>query len=249
MSLVVTRLDQVSVIQIDRPPVNAMDLPLLCALAQTVEAESKVAGALVIAGRPGAFSAGVDLKAILAYTPEQHRAMLQGVNRVCWAVAAAPIPTVAAVTGHAIGGGFLVMAGCDLRIGAAGVGVYALPEVRAGIPFPAGAMVLLQTMVPRVAARRLALADQRIGPEEALALGVLDRVLPADEVGPAAIAEATRLAALPRRVYQRTKAALYGEALHDLRSYAGEDNDPNVERWLSDDTTAASQAVLKARKA
>lgn len=220
MSLTITHRERVAVLTLDRPPVNAMDLPTLTALIDGLRDAASTAGAIVIAGREGAFSAGVDLKAIRAYGPEQHRELMFGVNRLCHALVTAPVPTVAAVTGHALGGGLILLAACDLRVAAAGVGVYALPEVRAGIPFPKGAMAILRHALPPVAARRLGLADARVGPDEALQLGLVDALVAPEAVVEAAIAEATRLAALPADVLVRTRLELHAELLAELEAGA-----------------------------
>src|SRR5436305_13462745 len=91
---------------VDRPPANAMDVTLLAELVAAVdEVAADPPRALVLAGRPGFFSAGADLKAVPGYGPEQQRAMITGINRMALGVYDLPCPVVGAITGHAIAGG------------------------------------------------------------------------------------------------------------------------------------------------
>lgn len=242
MSISVDVQDQIALITLDRAPVNALDLPTMTALIEAVAQSAQEARALVIAGRPGAFSAGIDLKAMLAYGPEEHAAMLRGVNLLCLTLIEAPVPTVAAVTGHALGGGLIIVATCDRRIGVDGPGVYALPEVRAGIPFPRGAMGILRHALPPVAARRLGLCDERVDAREALRLGLVDQLVAPDALLPTALAEARRLAALPARVLTQTRTALYAELVQELS--AGLAEQTRADGWVGEDTTAAARGVL-----
>src|SRR4051794_20667322 len=91
----------VTVLTVDRPPANALDLDLLHELNAALEAlGDALPQALVLAGRPGFFSAGLDLKAIPAYGPEEGRRLVEGVNRMVLNVYGLPCPVVCAITGH-----------------------------------------------------------------------------------------------------------------------------------------------------
>src|SRR5262245_50924873 len=111
--------DGVTVLTVDRPPVNALDLDLLDELngALGLLAE-RPPNALVLAGRPGVFSAGLDLKAIPDYGPDEGRRLVDGVNRMVQLAYGLPCPVVCAITGHAIAGGFVLAMCGDHRIAA-----------------------------------------------------------------------------------------------------------------------------------
>ncbi len=209
-----TRHGEIALIRLDRPPVNALDLGTLQALVEAVEAVlASDARALVLTGREGSFSAGLDLKAVAEYDLERQQAMAGGIHRLCAAVYGAPIPTVAAISGHAIGGGLVLALACDQRLGAARPSIYSLPEARAGIPFPPGAMAVVRSELGPVTARRLALGDQRLDPEEALAAGLLDRIVQPESLLEVALETATRLSSIPSRAFVDTKRRLRAEAL------------------------------------
>ena len=103
---------EVVLVRVDRPPANAINLELLDELVCTLEGlAADVPAAVVIAGRDRFFSAGVDLKAVPGYGPDEHRRMVTGINRMVLATYGMSCPVIAAVTGHAIAVG-LVLALC-----------------------------------------------------------------------------------------------------------------------------------------
>src|SRR5437879_5809758 len=116
----VERQGNITVMRVDRPPVNAFDQPTL---EELTTALGQVAGdpppALLITGREGYFSAGLDLKVLPTLDEDGQRAMVRGVNDMVVTTYSLTFPVVAAVTGHAIAGGFIFALCADLRIGSA----------------------------------------------------------------------------------------------------------------------------------
>src|SRR5262245_8679212 len=114
--------DGVRVLMLQRPPVNALDLALVGAILDALRGartESDCA-AIVLTGAPGIFSAGIDTREVPAYTPRRRAEMLRAVNRMIFELYALPKPVVAAVSGHALGGGLVLALACDLRLAARG---------------------------------------------------------------------------------------------------------------------------------
>lgn len=232
-AVTVTERDAVTLIRLDRPPVNAIDLPTLGALAAAIDQACARGLPLVLTGRDGAFSAGIDVKEAMGYAPEQRAAMVTGVNRLCLVTYRAAVPVVAALSGHAIGGGLVLALCCDHRVGAARRSTYALPEARAGVPFPAGAMAVVRAELSPATARRLALGDQGYGPEEALSAGILDELAPPEAVVDRAVEAARRLGALPAGTFRLVKHQLRAAALAELEAAVSAGPDALVQRWLS----------------
>src|SRR5271165_1805995 len=194
----------VVVLTADRPPANAMDVALL---ADVLEAIGQVASAppraLVLAGRPGFFSAGADLKAVPGYGPEDQQRMVASINEMALAVYALPCPVVGAITGHAIAGGLVLALCTDIRI-ASSVGRYGLTEVKVGVPYPQAAIGVVAAELAPHAARVLALGNELLSAGECLRLGVFDEVVEPGEVLDRALELAGGLAAFPPEVYERT---------------------------------------------
>jgi enoyl-CoA hydratase len=225
----ITAEDGISVLRIDRPPANAIDVELLgelvSALASTAE---EPPSALVITGRPGFFSAGVDLKAAPGYGAEERRQMVEGINRMVLTGYGLPCPVVAAVTGHAIAGGLVLALCADLRI-ASTEGSYGLTEVKVGVPYPQAAIGLVRAELPPHAARRLAVGNELIDGEQATRLGLFDEALPPGRVLPRALETAAKLGAMPAAVYERTKRDLREDTLDAMRAAAAAD--PLLAGW------------------
>ncbi|MGD0455918.1 MAG: enoyl-CoA hydratase/isomerase family protein [Solirubrobacteraceae bacterium] len=220
----------VVILTADRPPANAMDVTLLRdLLAATEQVASDPPRALVMAGRPGFFSAGADLKLVPGYGPEEQRQMVASINAMALGVYELPCPVIGAITGHAIAGGLVLALCTDIRI-ASSTGRYGLTEVKVGVPYPQAAIGVVTAELAPHAARVLALGNELIDATECLRLGVFDEVLEPDEVLPRALELATNVAAFPPDVYARTKRDLRGATAERLRAAAAQD--PLLARWV-----------------
>ena len=215
--------DGVVVMTVDRPPANAMDIPLLRDVTEAIaQVADDVPRALVLAGRDGFFSAGADLKAVPGYGPEDQREMVQSINAMALGAYELPFPVIGAITGHAIAGGLVLALCTDIRI-ASSVGRYGLTEVKVGVPYPQAAIGVVAAELPPHAARVLALGNELIDAAECRRLGVFDEVVEPHEVVSRARELAAGLAAFPLDVYTHTKRDLRSETLARLRAAAAGD--------------------------
>jgi enoyl-CoA hydratase len=209
--------DGVALLTLDRPPANALDVETLEEIVATAEPLlADPPAALVLAGRPGFFSAGLDLKAIPGYGADEYRRLVDGVNRMALGVYGLPCPVVCAITGHAIAGGFVLAMCGDQRIASAG-GRYGLTEAEVGVPFPQAAIGVLRAELTPSALRALALSGRRVDAEAGRALGAFDEVVAPDAVLDRSLEVARELAALHRDTYAVTKRQLRGETVERLR--------------------------------
>ncbi|HUA74034.1 MAG TPA: enoyl-CoA hydratase/isomerase family protein [Solirubrobacteraceae bacterium] len=215
---------------IDRPPANAMNVELLREVVEAVARAAREAPrALVLAGRPGCFSAGADLKAVPGYGPAEQREMVTGINAMALNTYELEFPVVAAITGHAIAGGMVLALCADIRV-ASSAGRYGLTEVQVGVPYPQAAIGVVRAELTPQAARVLALGAELTDAAECERLGAFDEVLDAEDVLPRALHVAERLAKLPPEVYARTKRDLRAPALAQMR--AGVEDDPLLAAWV-----------------
>jgi len=222
--------DGVTVVRVDRPPANAMSLELLDELVAVLEQlAAGVPKALVIAGRAGFFSAGVDLKAVPTYGPDEQRRMVTGINRMVLATYGLSCPVIAAVTGHAIAGGLVLALCADLRI-ASLEGRYGLTEIKVGVPYPQAAIGVVRAELPSHTARRLVLGNELIDGTEAVRLGVFDAALAPDQVLPRALELASEAAAFAPDTYATTKRELRSQPLAAIQSSV--ESEPLLENWL-----------------
>jgi enoyl-CoA hydratase/carnithine racemase len=185
---------RVATVTLDRPEsLNAISTELAVDLAEAVEPLATDPGvrAVVLTGAgERAFCVGADLKQRASFDDHGWFVQREAFRRGFAAVRRCPLPTVAAVSGFALGGGTELALSCDLVV-AAGDASFGLPEVRLGLVPAGGGTQLLVRRVGRSVARDLVLTGRRVGAEEALRLGLADRVVPRGE----ALAAATALAA------------------------------------------------------
>lgn len=235
--------DGVALLHVDRPPVNALDLQLLEEGAGILEElRGDPPTAVVIAGRDGCFSAGIDLKLAPTLDAEGQRRMVHGINRLFGGWYAFERPVVTAVTGHAIAGGFILALCGDVRI-AATVGRHGLTEVRAGVPYPAAAMAVVAAELSKAAARELVLGGELIDAPRVHELGAFDEVVAPSSVVPRALERARKLAEIPADTYATVKRQLRGPAIAEMEpALRGED--PLAANWTSDETAAAAQGLI-----
>jgi cyclohexa-1,5-dienecarbonyl-CoA hydratase len=171
-------------VELDRPPLNVLDLPAAAELATAIE--SAVArgdvDVILLAGRGRAFCAGVDVR---DHLPDRGAEMLRTFHRACVALLEAPQPVVAMVHGAALGGGCELTLCCDLVI-ASTQASFGQPEIRLGV-FPPLAAVALPRMIRFHDAAELLFTGRVMDASEAARIGLANRV-----VEPAALASAVR---------------------------------------------------------
>lgn len=250
-ALVVERMDEVAVVRLNRAPMNALDLELVSELEVVLgelDGDPDVS-ALILTGTGTCFSGGLDLKRVPFYGPEQQAALVTALNRAIGRLYALPVPTMAAVNGHALAGGLVLALACDYRVGVEGEYRLGLTEARVGIPFLVAALAVVQAELGRDVARRLVLSAATSGPEEALAWGVLDELEPGARFRPRALERARELAARPRRSYARIKRRLRAAPLACIQEALENGGDPLLlSGWLIPETVPASAGALAARQ-
>jgi enoyl-CoA hydratase len=228
----------VSVLRIARGKGNALNLELLSALASALDAlERGPARAGVITGQGSVFGAGVDLSELLSGGESYTRRFLPAMVDVFQRLATFPKPLVAAVNGHAIAGGAIMMLACDLRLLASGGARVGLSEIQVGVLFPSWALEIARYSTPREHFSSLICTGRTWPPEEALARGLVDELVAPEELMERACAAAGELAALDPATFETTKLAVRRpmiEAAERLR--AGDAS--IVESWCSPETLA-----------
>jgi enoyl-CoA hydratase len=247
----IERRGTTAILRMSRGAVNALDLAAVEAMhaAVTELAADENLEALVLTGAGPAFCAGLDLKAIPTYGREEQRGLVDGLNRLFGSLYGFPRPTVAAINGHAIAGGTVLALACDHRVCTRDAASLGLTEVKVGVPFPVAAIEVARNELSPAAARALVLFGRLIGPEQALAWGVVDELVAAEAVLDRACEEAAALAELPRETFAQVKRTLRQEALERIRAAVEDGADPTLEDWLSPETVEAAKKMLAGRAA
>jgi enoyl-CoA hydratase len=186
----------VATLVLDNGPVNTVDPELIERLIKALPDLTDDPGVrcVVVRGKGKVFVGGADIRVMRRLDPDTYRAMRRWVE-VQRILELAPKPVVAALNGHALGGGAELALACDLRILHAKA-TFGFPETRLGIFPGAGGSQRLPRLIGPHRAKRLIIDGTRLGAEEALALGLVDLVA-GDDFDAVVEREATRLAALP----------------------------------------------------
>lgn len=187
--------DGVATLRLDRPKMNALSEQvqeeIRAAAAEATERDD--VRAVVVWGGERVFAAGADVKEMAAMSHTDMVKRSGGLQSAFTAVAAIPKPVVAAVNGYALGGGCELALCADVRI-AADDAVLGQPEILLGIIPGAGGTQRLSRLVGPSRAKDLIFTGRFVKAEEALAIGLVDRVVPAAEVYDAAVAWAAQFA-------------------------------------------------------
>ena len=206
MSVTYDRLGAAALLRINRPDRrNAIDGPTAEALQAGFErfCEEDSARVLVVTGDETAFCAGADLKAIMTLRPDRDGGPLGFTRRL------SPKPTIAAVSGWAVAGGFELALWCDMRIVSPGAR-FAFAERRWGVPLIDGGTQRLPLIVGTGRAFELILTGRMVEAEEALAMGLANEI--ADDPLARALELAETLAGFPQQTMLSDRRALLAGA-------------------------------------
>jgi enoyl-CoA hydratase len=239
----------IATVAMRRPPANAIDIPFLEQLDDvltTIEQRPDIS-AMVLTGSDKVFSAGLDLKRMPDFSRAQQNRLIAVLNQALCRLYAMPMPVVAAMNGHAIAGGLVLALACDHRVAVDQDALFGLTEVRVGVPYPQAAITIVQTELAPAVARELVLVGKNHDPAEALALGMVDELRPADAVLQRSLALAQELGGAPRQGYRAIKHQLRRAALAEIQR-AIADKDPLHDNWLSSETKAAAARMLQNRR-
>ncbi len=189
------RLGAVAVITIENPPVNALHPDVAAALEERLGelADDISIRCVILTGGGRHFMAGGDIAHFPSLDRDRAERYVLGVQRMQDAIGTLPQPVIAAVAGAAVGGGCELAMACDIRVADEGA-TFGQPEVTLGIIPGAGGTQNLPRLVPVGAAKRMLFTGERIGAADALALGLVDEVVPVGTALERAQALADRIA-------------------------------------------------------
>jgi enoyl-CoA hydratase len=212
----------IAVVTLDDGKANALSYALMDEADQALTRAEHEAGAVVLTGRAGRFSAGFDLREMMSGA-DKARALVSRGAEFLLRLYALPMPLVIACSGHALAGGALMVLTGDVRIGADGPFKIGLNEVQLGMPIPILAMELARARLKSEYLTRATLLAEVADPKTALEWGYVDEVVAADATVTTAIAHATKLAALSRDAYAKSKMAMRERTIRYIKDTLTDD--------------------------
>ncbi len=229
-TFMVERSGAVTTVSFNRPeklnPINEAVMREMLAITRELS-EEETARVVILTGRGRAFSAGADMSRLRAMADREARQRQSDTERLWSAKMGWRMMeewerldqiTIAAVNGFAVGGGLSLAMACDFRIAAAGARIF-IPEVRLGLPYMWGSITRLINLVGMARAKELVMTCDEVSAEQALALGLVNQVVPAEGLQAAALALAEKLLDKPPMALRRTKEffrALYTNRAGDI---------------------------------
>jgi enoyl-CoA hydratase/carnithine racemase len=210
---------KVGLITLDRPPANSYEIEFMRQLGgaiDTAESDADVRVVILQSASEKFFSAGADIKAFLANSTADNMAMIEFAHGELSKMAASHKIYIAAINGHALGGGLEMALACDLRFGKNGRYFLGLPEVTLGILPGNGGTQRLPRLIGANKALEMMITGERIGPQAALELGILNKLFDAETFADDVMAYATTLADGASIAVGAIKRAVYDGMEMDL---------------------------------
>ena len=209
----------VGTIRLDRPPMNAFSRQVQEELKACAEEATRRADvrAVVVYGGEKVFAAGADVKEMASMTYAEMAPIARRLSACFGSISEIPKPTVAAITGYALGGGMEVALGCDRRICGDNARL-GQPEILLGIIPGGGGTQRMARLIGASRAKDIIFTGRMVMADEALAIGLVDQVVPADDVYPTARAWAEQFATGPAAALAAAKKAIDGGLDTDLRT-------------------------------
>ncbi|WP_141735023.1 crotonase/enoyl-CoA hydratase family protein [Oligoflexus tunisiensis] len=207
---------EVATITMDDGKRNALSPPMFKELNEAIDQAERDKAIIVLTGRAETFSAGFDLK-VMRSGGAAAISMLNAGYAMTARLLSFPRPVIAASSGHTIAMGLFLLLSSDYRIGAAGPYKYTANEVAIGLPMPRVVTEVMRLRLTPAELQRATILAATYTPEEALAAGMLDDVVPLDNLLDQANAVAAQLALLDRRAHQITKLRVRDNTLKAIR--------------------------------
>jgi enoyl-CoA hydratase/carnithine racemase len=232
-------------LRLERPPANALSPELIGALERAVRAApAQGARGLVLSGRAGMFSAGLDVPLFVQLDRAGARAAWRGFLDLMQALAVAPIPLACALTGHAPAGGCVLALCCHWRVMASGNFKIGLNEVAVGVRIPEPIWTAARhALGPRVA-ERLCTSAELFDSESALRLGLVDELVAPEEVVPRARKWVESQLTLPPATLRNTRTLVRRELSESFAATDARALEGFLDEWFADEAQAALKAVV-----
>ncbi|MFK7894931.1 MAG: crotonase/enoyl-CoA hydratase family protein [Myxococcota bacterium] len=208
---------KIRILRIDHGKPNSISEAVSDEMMQALEDADGSADAIIILGKPGMLSGGFDLPTMGKGAQAAHD-MVKAGGRLLMAIYGHAKPVVVGCTGHAMAmGAFIAMSG-DERIGASGTFKLGMNETAIGMTLPDFGMELARARISKRHFDRAIVHSTIYDPEGAVEIGILDRLVAADQVEAACVEAATRLAQLKQPAFRNNKRLAHGDTVERILS-------------------------------
>jgi enoyl-CoA hydratase len=227
----------ITVLRMEHGKVNAMDIELCEAFSSELdELLKRNVRSVVLTSKGSTFSAGVDLLRLINGGPEYIERFMPALTDALLKLFEFPRPVIAAMNGHAVAGGFILACACDVRIMVDGNGRLGMPELLVGVPLPAIALEVLRFAVPAPYLAQLAYCGRTVTPTEALRIGMVEELVPENQLLGHAFRTANQMAAIPEKPFEMTKRELRAPFIERFKTERSKIDAEVLATWCSPET-------------
>jgi len=242
----ITRKDGVAVLSLHRGKVNAFNDSVVKEFRTILDglARDDSVGALVLTGHGKFFSFGFDVPELYLLPRDEFSSFLRAFTGLYTSIYTYPKAVIAAINGHAIAGGCMVAIACDQRFMAETGGKIAINEITFGSTVFAGSTEILRACVGHRNAETVMMSGAMFDPDEALAIGLVDAVVPDEDLLPLAIEEAATAASMHAAAFQSMRGLLRGRIAERILSHEDDSIREFVEIWYSPSTREQLKKIV-----
>jgi len=237
-------IDKVAVVRLNREVINALNLDLIEELTEslrTVKQADDTSGLVLTSSNNKFFCIGFDIPQLYGLDREDFVVFYRSFNALCLDLYTLPMPTVAALTGHATAGGCILALGCDERFVAEGRKMMGLNEIKLGVPVPYAAACFLISLIGDRYARQVMEIGEFYLPEDAHAMGLVDRILPQELVITQAVEHVQTVGSTSREAFALIKGNRVEPVVAQIQAHRDEKERMFLDCWFS----AAARKQLK----
>ena len=228
--------DNVGIVKLNHGVTNAINLDLVNELSDSIQkakSEFRLHGLVFTSSNDKFFSIGFNLPELIELPEQDLRHFYTSFNQMCIELLTFPRPTIAAISGHAIAGGCILALCCDYRFIAEGHKLMGLNEIKLGLPVPYVADCILRSLVGIRHAREITDTGEFYQPEASLQMGLVDAVLPLEDVLANALEKACLIGSYPENAFATIKRNRIEEIDDQIRAKLEEREQIFLSSWFS----------------
>ncbi len=238
--------DRIAHVRLNRGRSNAMNATLIAELKELLDRleEDPAVSGLMLHGKEGFFSSGLDLIELYGFDEQQVRQFWTDFIALVRRFVSFSKPSVAAISGHSPAGGCVLAICCDYRVMAEGDFVIGLNELPVGIVVPQAIFHLYSFWIGQANAYRNLMEGRLLSPEEALAMGLVDELAPGNGVVSRAERQLRKYTQLEPNTWKKSKLNLRQELIRIFEEDQTEDIESILKQWWAPSTRAILKAII-----
>lgn len=240
--------DAIAILKMDRGEKNPIDSVMIAEIAKALKAmraDPEIRGLVLGSTSDKFFSIGFDIPNLFELTREDFGRFYKAFTALCLELYTFPKPTAAAVQGHATAGGFILALACDYRICSQGHVLMGLNEAKLGVPAPWFGALVLEAKAGKVNAESIIDEGEFFLPEDALKMGIVDNILPFEEVVQDAIAAAGDVTPDIIDTYSLIKTARTEKLALTVGRNLNDETEAFLDRWYAPEVRENLKEAIK----